>query len=70
LKLGWAVFGVVLLVLGWWSMQPLPWSWWQTLLNPFCWSVAIVKEALEPWGFLFMLGGAVSAAYGLLSKKR
>jgi len=70
LKLGWIVLGVALLVLGWWSMQPLPWTWWQILLNPLYWSVAIVKEALEPWGFLFILAAAVSVAYGLLSKKR
>jgi len=69
LKLGWIVLGAVLLVLGWWVAQPLPWPWWQVLLNPLYWAVAIVQTALGPWGFLLMLGGAVSAAYGLLAKK-
>jgi len=70
LKIGWIVLGVILLGVGLWVQQPLPWAWWQVLLNPNLWIIVAFRDFLQPWSFLLMLGGGLSAVYGVLAGKK
>lgn len=65
MKVGWVVFGAVTLAFGWWVTLPLPWPWWQILLNPALWAIAVVQMVVAPWAVLFMALGGGSLAYGI-----
>jgi len=70
MKIEWISLGIIMVTLGWWGRQPLPWERWQILSNPFLQGVATVKAFLEPWSLLLLLAGAASVLYGLLAKCR